>query len=111
MSELKNVVRCKSCGEYIELPPQEVKTVVKTEPCRCGMTDTVRESRYIATTICLILMLSVLSLFGGCWMSHYYTTEQIKALPQDYEIKKNPNGSVLDVPCKVEKKIPEPPKK
>ena len=88
MNQPMNVVRCKGCGELIEIPPVEPKVVVKTEPCRCGMTEGTRQNRHVAAAVTITFVSLMLCIFGSCWASHYYTTEQIKALPEIFEVKK-----------------------
>lgn len=78
-------LRCKSCGEFMELPPQEPKVEVRTEPCRCGLTEFSRGVRWGA----LVLMTLFLCLFASCLAEQYFTTEQIRALPQNYEVIRN----------------------
>lgn len=96
-------VTCKNCGETrsvgVTLPPRD--------PCRCGLTESVR----IARALVMGLVSLVLLAFGGCWISHYYTTEQVKAVkgvgyevvPND-AIPPNPQWDVVPVPSKKDVK-------
>lgn len=77
-------IRCKNCGEIFDLPEIEPEVRVVTEPCKCGMTMEARIARYVVYGfVCLFLCLA-----ACCWSAQYYTTRQVEAMKEKYEVKK-----------------------
>lgn len=98
---------CKNCGAVNQQPFPEVRVVTKSEPCRCGITSDSRTSRHIATAVGLAVSIAILAGFGSCVADHYYTTEQIKALPKGYTVEHRAIGDALGPEYKVRKLSPE----
>lgn len=99
---------CKSCGATHTFPDPEPKVVVKTEPCRCGITDVVRGWRWGA--LCIISL--ILSIFGGCWLDHHYTLESIRAVEgEGYEVQERKGTRLQDVNGPKFRVVPKEPQK
>jgi hypothetical protein len=100
-----NVVhqKCKSCGEIVPfLVPEAAKI---REACKCGLTENARVTQAWTRMIIYVGTVLLLVTFGGCWVDHYYTTEQIKALPENrkavekvIQIEMRPKYKIVDVP-------------
>lgn len=95
--------KCKGCQDVMEFPEPPPKEIIKREPCRCGITETARIVRALA----FVLVVAFLGITGSCISNHYWTTQQIQLLKQDYEVKETgTDGFFNDPDYKVEKKVP-----
>lgn len=77
---------CGTCQSPVSVEVPEPAPVIQTkaEPCRCGKTEGERTARWAA--------LGIMSLFfcilGCCSSNHYFTTQQIKAIAEKYQVRK-----------------------
>lgn len=97
---------CKNCGAINQQPFPEVRVIAQKEPCKCGITDDSRTHRYWATAGGIAASILILSVFGSCAADHYFTTEQIKALPKGYTVQKVHQGDGLGPEFKVRELTP-----
>lgn len=74
-------MKCKFCDNMLEVPLPEPVTIEKRvpEPCKCGLTESARQSRHWAITFAIVGTFAVLSLFGGCGTAHFYEPERLRA--------------------------------
>lgn len=74
-------IQCKHCATMIEVPipePKEVQKIVK-EPCKCGLTESARQSRHIATAVVLIAICILIGASAGCWTVNSKDVEKVRA--------------------------------
>jgi hypothetical protein len=81
---------CKHCSTANEQPFPEVRVITQKERCQCGLSSDTRISRAWATALGVAVSIAILAGFGSCVADHYYTTEQIKALPAGYQVERKP---------------------
>lgn len=98
---------CKNCGAVNQQPFPEVRVITKLDPCRCGISTDSRTHRSWATALSIAGSILILSAFGSCVADHYYTTEQIKALPKGYTVEHKAIGDAMGPEYKVRKLTPE----
>lgn len=98
---------CKDCGAINQQPFPEIRVVTKVEPCKCGIDSDSLAQRYWALALATAGSILILSVFGSCVADHYYTTEQIKALPLEYKVEQVQNGNRLGPDYKVRELTPE----
>jgi hypothetical protein len=84
---------CKHCGAVNQQAFPEVRVITVKEPCKCGIGSESRQHRYWATAVGVAVPILILSVFGSCAADHYFTTEQIKALPRGYTVDRKAPGT------------------
>lgn len=75
-------IPCDQCGNVLAIP--EPPVIIKKEPCKCGLNTEARVARWTAVGAIAFFMMA----FGGCWIVHHYNTQQVKAVVENYELKK-----------------------
>jgi hypothetical protein len=86
---------CKHCAAVNQQAFPEVRVITVKEPCKCGVGSESRQHRYWATAVGVAVPILILSVFGSCAADHYFTTEQIKALPRGYTVDHaTPNNGI-----------------
>lgn len=101
---------CSECGAVIAIPDGQLvavheKIVVKTEPCKCGMTSDYRSWRVGALVIICVVILGL----GSCVALELIELQKIKMIDQSkFTIEQQKNGfdkkSYRVVPKEEEKK-------
>jgi hypothetical protein len=80
---------CKGCAHPVEVPiPEYIKRVEKL-PCECGKTEAERTAKWISMAAIALF----LSLFGSCVAHNHYSTEQVRAVSEKYEVYKVAPGA------------------
>jgi hypothetical protein len=103
---------CKGCASPIEVPIPEYAKKVERIPCECGKTEEERIAKWVSLGAIALF----LSLFGSCVAHNHYSTEQVKAVAEKYEVYKKvpgtgyPMGPDYDITEKkpAAEKAPEP---
>lgn len=94
---MQNQLLCNSCGN-----PMKVQTKCLCHECNKGSNDATIGQAILLAAAALFLLL-----FGGCWVSSYYETEQVKAVKSEKDLHKNEILLPGQMPYKVITK-PEP---
>jgi hypothetical protein len=83
---------CKHCAAVNQQAFPEVRVITVKDSCKCGVTSDSRMHRAWATAGAIVASILILSGFGSCAADQYFTTEQIKALPQGYMVERKAPG-------------------
>lgn len=84
---------CKHCSAVNQQEFPEVRVITMKEPCKCGVSSDSRIVRSWSTALGIAVSILIVSGFGSCVADHYFTTEQIKALPRDYKVEPKTPGT------------------
>lgn len=98
---------CENCSKPVGVEVEEPDPVVQTvkEACKCGMTEEERIAKWVSFgAMALFLMI-----LGCCSSNHYFTTQQIKAIKEEYQVrpKVSNEGFMNDGSFRVEQKPKE----
>jgi hypothetical protein len=99
---MTNQFLCDSCGN-----PIKVQTKCACHDCTKGANDATIGQAILFAAASLFLLL-----FGGCWVTSYYETEQVKAVKAEKDLHQNNPSLPGQMPFKVIPKevLKEPPK-
>lgn len=80
---------CTYCDKPVGVEVEEPAPViqVKTEPCKCGLTEDARQSRHWATTFGFVGVAGLLTLLGTCYSKDRYEPDKIRAETEKMKVE------------------------
>ena len=97
---------CKHCAAVNQQAFPEVRVITVKESCNFGISDESRVHKAWSTAIGIAVCILILSAFGSCAADHYFTTEQLKAMPAKYKVHQDTHGGGLGPEFKVRELTP-----
>jgi len=87
-------IRCKQCGmiNERELPEPKVVEKIVQSPCRCGMTEDVRQCRQWVTLLGIVAVVGLIAGAACCHSTNVHETKKVELLKDQYTIKKVGDG-------------------
>jgi uncharacterized protein YlxW (UPF0749 family) len=80
---------CTYCDKPVGVEVEEPAPIiqVKTEPCKCGLTENARTSRHWATTAAFVLVAVVVAGFGSCSYNSKNSVDLIRAETEKMKVQ------------------------
>jgi len=82
-------VPCKGCHEMVEVPLPEPEKVTVTEPCKCGLTENARMTRYWTTALPFAVLFICTAIVAGTTLSNKGELEQSRVLIEEAKAETN----------------------